>query len=87
MVSPQGEAQEFILYLIKAGLLPVGSGHPLEERWAGGPRERREGSDQAQPSLATVRAAVEIGPEHAREKASTVSGSAGAGVGASRAAR
>jgi hypothetical protein len=41
---------------------------PSQKGWSGGPRERREGSDRAQPSLATVRAAVDIGPEHAREE-------------------
>ena len=46
-----------------------------------------EGSDRAQPSLSTVRAAVDIGPEDPSEEGSTVSASPGAGVGASRAAR
>jgi hypothetical protein len=42
-----------------------GLGRPSEERWAGGSRERPEGSDRVQRSLATVRAAVGIGSEHA----------------------
>jgi hypothetical protein len=84
---PSGEAQGFILYLIKTGSCPFGSGGPSEERWAGGPRERGESSDRVQPSLATVGAAVDIGPEHAREEGLDGFCSRGAGVGASRATR
>jgi hypothetical protein len=52
----------------KPGSCPFGSGRPSQERRAGGPRERWECSDGTQPSLATVRAAVGIGPEHPREE-------------------
>lgn len=45
-----------------------GLGRPSEQRWAGGPRERRKGSDRAEPSLATVRAAVCVRPEHSKEE-------------------
>ena len=45
-----------------------GLGRPSEERWAGGPRERGEGSNRAQPSLATVRATVRIRSEHGERR-------------------
>jgi hypothetical protein len=58
----------FILYLIKAGLLPVRFRRRIgraEGRWLEG---EAEGADRAQPSFTTVRAAVDIGPEHPREE-------------------
>ena len=52
----------------KSGSCRFGSGGASEERRAGGPRERRKGSDRAQPSFTTVRAAIDIGSEHPREE-------------------
>jgi hypothetical protein len=46
----------------------------IPERVGRWPEGEGEYSDRVEPSLATVRAAVCIGPEHAERKASTVSG-------------